>query len=136
MAQIRRPPSEIYAGAGSSSVWEGLDHTETSVEVALAEMNLGEISLRFQHALDHTLTTEQLREHAVHSVEAANGYIEWFYLHSHPHMILPDIPVPKSMPPEMDGDVEYVQLSGRLSRIRDHIYDVMSSDLVLRGSDA
>jgi len=61
-------------------------------------------------------------------------------------MILPDIPVPVPMPPDRevldvraaqeDGDVGYVQLSGRLSRIRDHIYAVMSSDLVPRGSEA
>jgi len=107
---------------------------------------LGEISLRFQHALDHTLTTEQLGERAVHGVEAADGYIEWFYLHSHPCMILPGILVLVLMPPEHEvlnaraaqevGDVGYVQLSGRLSRIRDHVHDVMSSDLVPRGSEA
>jgi len=45
------------------------------VQVASPETNLGEISLRFQHALDHTLTTEQLGERAVYGVEAANGYM-------------------------------------------------------------
>jgi len=70
------------------------------VQVAPPETNLGEISLCFQHALDHTRTTEQLGERAVHGVEAAYGYIEWFYLHSHPHMIIPDIPVPMPMPPK------------------------------------
>jgi len=121
MAQIRRLPSEIYAVAGSSS-------------------NLGEISLRLQHALDHTVTLKQLGERAFRGVEAADRYIEGFYLHSHPRMILPDISVPVSMPPEHevldaraaqeDGDVGYIHLSGRLSRIRDHVYVVMSSDLV------
>ena len=116
------------------------------VEVAPPTTNLGEISLRFQHALDHTLTPKQLGQHAVHGVEAADGYIEWFYLHFQPRMILLDIPVPVSKPPERevidaraaqeDGDVGYVQLSARLSRIRDHVYDVMSSDLVPRGSEA
>jgi len=116
------------------------------VQIASPETNLGEISLRFQHALDHTLIDEQLGERAVHGVEAADGYIEWFYLHSQPRMILLDIPVPVSIPPERevidaraaqeDGDVGYVQLSARLSRIRDHVYDVMSSDLVPRGSEA
>ena len=59
-------------------------------------------------------------------------------------MILPDIPVP--MPPERevfdaraaqeDGDVGYLQLSGRMSRIIDHVYVVMSSGLVPQGSEA
>jgi len=32
-----------------------------------------------------------------------------------------------------DGDLGYLQLSGRMSRIRDHIYVVMRSGLVLKG---
>jgi len=78
-------------------------------------------------------------------VEAVDGYIEWFYLHSHPRMILPDIQIPVPMPPERevldapaaqeDEDVGYLQLSGRMSRIRDHIYVVMSSGVVSRGSE-
>jgi hypothetical protein len=72
------------------------------VEVAPPETNLGEISLHFQHTLDHALTPEQLGQRAVHGVEVEDGYIEWFYLHSHPRMILPDIPVPVSMPPERE----------------------------------
>ena len=78
-------------------------------------------------------------------MEAVDGYIEWFYLHSHPRMILPDIQIPVSMPPERevldapaaqeDEDVGYLQLSGRMSRIRDHIYVVMSSGVVSRGSE-
>jgi len=101
---------------------------------------LGEISLRFQHALDHALTPEQLGQRTVHGVEAADRYIEWFYLHSHPRMILPDIPVPVPMPPERevldaraaqeDEDVGYLQLSGRMSRIRDHVYAMMSNGVV------
>jgi len=61
-------------------------------------------------------------------------------------MILSDILVPVSMPPERevldaratqeDGDVGYLQLNRRMSRIRDHDYVVMSSDLVPRGSEA
>jgi len=38
--------------------------------------NLGEITVRFQHALDYALTPEQLGHHAIHGVEAVNGYIE------------------------------------------------------------
>jgi hypothetical protein len=58
----------------------------------------------------------------------------------YPRMILPDIPVPVSMPPERevldaraaqkDEDVGYLRLSGRMSRIRDHVYVVMSGGLV------
>ena len=61
------------------------------VESAPLVTNLAEISLRFQYALDHALTLEQLGQRAVHGVEAVDGYIEWFYLHSHPRMLLPDI---------------------------------------------
>jgi hypothetical protein len=46
------------------------------VEVAPPETNLGEISLRFQRALDHTLTPEQLGQRVIHGVEATYGYIE------------------------------------------------------------
>ena len=106
---------------------------------------LTKISLRFQHALDHALPPEQLRHRAVHGVEAVDGYIELFYHHSHPRMILPDIPVPVSRPSEReildalvaqeDGEHGYLQLSGRISCIRDHVYVVMSSDVVSRGSE-
>jgi len=115
------------------------------VEVAPPDLNLGEISLHFLHAFDHTLTAEQLGQRAVHGVEAEDGYIECFYQVSHPRMILPDISVPVLRPPERevldalaaqeDGEHGYLQLSGRMSRIRDHVYDVMSRGLVPRGSD-
>ena len=78
-------------------------------------------------------------QRVVHGVEAAYGYIEWFSLHSHPHTSLPDIPILVSMPPERevldaraaqeDEDVGYLQLSGRMSRIRDHVYAVMSIEV-------
>jgi len=115
------------------------------VEVAPPDLKLGEISLRFQRAFDHVLTDEQLGQRATLGVEVADGYIEWFYLHSHPCMILPDLQVPVPRPPEReildaraaqeDGDVGYLQLSGRMSRIRDHIYVVMYSGVVPRGSE-
>ncbi|RHN40233.1 hypothetical protein MtrunA17_Chr8g0352541 [Medicago truncatula] len=94
-------------------------------------INLVEITNRFQHALDHTLTHEQLGHYAVHGVEAVKGYIEWFYHQSHPCMILPDMLVSMSRPPERevidvvaaqdDGEHGYIQLSGRLSCIREHV---------------
>jgi len=114
-------------------------------ESAPPMINLAEITNRFQHALDHALTPEQLGKHAVHGVEAAEGHIEWFYHHSHPCMILPDMPVPVSRPPKRevldslaaqeDGEHGYLQLSGRMSYIRDHVYVVMSSGVVSRGSE-
>jgi len=76
-----------------------------------------------------------LGQRVVHGVEVRDGYIEWFYLHYHPHMILPDIPAPVPMPPERevldaraaqeDEDVGYLQLS----------YVVMSSSVVPRESE-
>ncbi|AES89223.1 hypothetical protein MTR_4g071360 [Medicago truncatula] len=114
------------------------------VQSAPVDVNLAEITNRFQHALDYTLTPQELGEIAVHGVEAAEGYIEWFYQVSHPRMILPDMPVPIPRPPEHeildaraaqeDGDLAYLQLSGRISRIRDHIYVVMRSGLVSKGT--
>ena len=60
-------------------------------------------------------------------------------------MILPNMPVPVSRPPERevldalaaqeDGEHGYLQLSGKMTRIRDHVYDVMSRGLVPRGSE-
>jgi len=60
-------------------------------------------------------------------------------------MILPDMPVPVPRPPESkvldslaaqeDGEHGYLWLSGRMSRIRDHVYVVMSSGVVPRGSE-
>jgi hypothetical protein len=106
---------------------------------------LAEITNRFQRALDYTLTPQELGEIAVHGVEAADGYIEWFYYVSHPRMILPDMPVPVPRPPEReahdaraaqdDGDLAYLQLSGRMTRIKDHIYVVMRSGLVPKGTE-
>jgi hypothetical protein len=104
-----------------------------------------EITNRFQHALDYALTPQMLGATAVHYVQAVDGYIDWFYRHSHPCMILPDMPVSVSRPPERevldaraaqeDGDLAYLQLSGKMSRIRDHIYDVMRSGLVSKGTE-
>jgi hypothetical protein len=99
-----------------------------------------DITNRFQRALDYSLTPQELGETAVHGVEVADGYIEWFYQVSHPCMILPDMPVPVPRPPERelldartaqdDGDLAYLQLSGRMTHIKDHIYAVMRSGLV------
>ena len=115
------------------------------VQSAPPDLNLAEISNRFRRSLDYALTPEQLGQHAVHDVEAAEGYIEWFYRVSHPCMVLPDMPVPVSRPLERevldaqaaqeDGEVRYLQLSGRKSRIRDHVYVVMSSGVVPRASE-
>jgi len=114
-------------------------------ESAPPVINLAEITNRFQHALDHALTSEQLGHHAFHGVEAVDGYIEWFYNQSHPRMILPDMLVPVLRPPnrevidvraaQEDGEHGYLQLSGRMSRIKNHVYVVMSSGLVPRGSE-
>ena len=107
---------------------------------------LGEITLRFQRALDYALTPQQLGHPAVYGVEAAEEYIHWFYDVSHPRMILPDMEVSVPRPLEReaideiaaqeDGDHGHLELSGRLSRIRDHEYVVMSSGEVQQGSEA
>ena len=83
--------------------------------------------------------------YAVHGVEAVDGYIEWFYHWSHPRMILLDILVlvPRPLEHEVidalaaqeDGEHGYLQFSGTLGRIRDHVYVVMSNGLVSRGSE-
>jgi len=72
------------------------------VQSAPLDLNLEEISNRFRCALDYALTPEQLGHHAVHDVEAAEGYIEWFYRVSHPRMVLPDMLVPVPRPPERE----------------------------------
>jgi len=71
-------------------------------ESAPPMINLVEITHRFQHALDYALTPEQLGHYAIHGVEAVKGYIEWFYHHCHPCMILPDMLVPVPRPPERE----------------------------------
>jgi len=109
------------------------------------DINLAEISNRFRRALDYALTPKQLGQRAVYDVEATEGYIKWFYQVSHPRMVLHDMPVPVSRPLERevldaqtaqeDGEAGYLQLSERMSRIRDHVYVVMSSGVVPRGSE-
>jgi hypothetical protein len=59
-------------------------------------------------------------------------------------MILPEMPILVPRPPERevldafaaqeDGEHGYSQLSGRMNRIRDHLYVVMSSGCVERGA--
>jgi len=108
-------------------------------------INLAEITNRFQHAFDHALTPEQLGHYTVHGVEVVEGYIEWFYHRSHPRMILHDMLESVPRPPErevidavvaqVDGEHGYLELSERLSRIRDHVYVVMSSGVVPRASE-
>jgi len=115
------------------------------VESAPIDVNLAEITNRFRRALDYALTPQKLGETAIHYVEAVDGYMEWFYRHSHPRMVLPDMPVLVSRPPERevldaraaqeDGDLAYLQFNGRMSRIRDHIYVVMRSGLVPKGTE-
>jgi len=115
------------------------------VESAPTGVNYAEITNRFRRALDYVLTPRELGETAIHYVEAVDGYIDWFYRHSHLRMILSDMPVLVPRPPERevldaraaqdDGDLGYLQLSGRMSRIRDHIYVVMRSGLVLKGTE-
>ena len=115
------------------------------VQSAPVDINLAEISNRFRRTLDYALTPEQLGQRAIHDVEAAEGCIKWFYQVSHPRMVLPDMSVPVPRPPERevldaqaahkDGEVGYLQLSGRMSRIRDHVYVVISSGMVPRGSE-
>ena len=97
------------------------------VESAPPDVNLTEITNRFRRALDYALTPQQLGERAVHDVEAVDGYIDWFYRHSHPRMVLLDMSVSVPRPSERevldaraaqeDGDLGYLQLSGRMSRI-------------------
>ena len=82
----------------------------------------------------------------MYGLEASEGYIHGFYDVSHPCMILPDMEVPVPSPPEReaideiaaqeDGEHGYLELSGRLDRIRDHVYAVMSSGEVQQRSEA
>ena len=94
------------------------------LESAPPKQTLGEITLRFQRALDYALTTQQLGHRALYGVEALEGYIHWFYDVSHPRMILPDMEVLVPRPPEReaideiaaheDGDHGYLELRVRL----------------------
>jgi hypothetical protein len=73
-------------------------------------------------------------------VEADLGYNIWFYLISHPRMILPNQDVQIPRPPEHealdeiaaeeDGEQGYLDLAERFGHIIDHIYVVMSSGLI------
>ena len=66
------------------------------------DVNLAEITNRFRTALDYVLTPQQLGERAVHDVDAVDGYIDWFYRHSHPRMVLLDMPIQVPRPPERE----------------------------------
>jgi len=109
-------------------------------ESAPPEETLGDITLCYQRALAYALTPQQLGHLAVHVVEAAEGCIQWYYNVSHPYMILPDMEVPVPRPPERevideitaqeDEEHGFLELSGRLDCIRDHVYVVMSSSEV------
>jgi len=72
------------------------------VESAPVDVNLAEITNRFRTALDYVLTPQQLGERAVHDVDAVDGYIDWFYRHSHPRMVLLDMPIQVPRPPERE----------------------------------
>ena len=117
-------------------------YTRHPVESAPPDVNLAEITNCFRRVLDYALTPQQLGERAVHNVEAVDGYIDWFYRHSHPHMVLLEMPVPVPLEREVldaraaqeDEDLGCLQHSRRMSRIRDHIYVVMRSGLVLKGT--
>lgn len=72
------------------------------VESASPDVNLAGITNRFRRALDYALTPQQLGEPAVHYVEAIDGYIDWFYRHSHPRIVLHDMLVLVSRPLERE----------------------------------
>jgi len=72
------------------------------VESVPPDVNLAEITNRFRRALDYALTPQQLEERAVHDMVAVDGYIDWFYCHSHPRMVLLDMLVPVPRPPERE----------------------------------
>ena len=79
-------------------------------------------------------------------MEAAEGYIQWYYDVSRPRMIHSDMEVSVSRPLEWetineiaaqeDGEHGFLELGGRLGHIRDLVYDVMPSGEVQRGSEA
>jgi hypothetical protein len=68
---------------------------------APVEMTLGEISYRYAHHLDHVLRA--LGQPAIQGVEASSGCIRWFYIVSHPQMILPNHEVQVSRPLEQEA---------------------------------
>ena len=94
-----------------------------------------DITYRFEQFLDHALTPQYLDNCAPHGMEAEDGYIRWFYRVSHPLMILPPEDVQVLRPPEQealdeiaaekDRYQEYLELSGTLTHIRDHVYVVV-----------
>jgi len=89
------------------------------------------------------LSPQDLGLPARHGVETNQGYIRWFYSISHPHIILLDEDVHVPRPPkqealdeidvEQDGEKGYLDLAGRLGRIRDCVYVVMVSVVVEQG---
>jgi hypothetical protein len=110
-------------------------------ESAPPQETLVDITYRFQHYLAHALTPQQLGHRALQGVEAEEGYIKWFYTVSNPRMILPNHEVLVPKPPEQEAldeiDVEedeehgFLEFGERLGRIRDHVYYVKSSGVVL-----
>ena len=73
------------------------------------------------------------------------GCIILYYNISHPRMILSveDVQVPRPLEREAldeivaedDGEHGFLELGGRLGRIRNHVYVVMSSGMVPQGSE-
>ena len=111
---------------------------------APVEMTLSEISYHYAHDVDHVLRDPELGQPSIRGVEVSAGYIRYFYQVSHPRMILPNQEVHVSRPPEQealdeiaveeDGDQGYLELSRTLTRIRNHVYVVMSSGVIAQGS--
>ena len=132
MALIQYPKGDISSRVDAPPIWIHIDRPRHPHESALVQMTLGHINYRYAHHLDHVLIAQQLGHPARQGVETDQGYIRWFYLISHPHMILSDedIQVPKpieqkafdEIAAEKDGEEGYLYLAGRLGCIINHVY--------------
>lgn len=81
--------------------------------------------------------------HPLTGVEEARGYTRKTYTTSHPHLITlyEDVPIPRQVEQEalheiiveQEGEHGFLELTGRLGRIRDHVLSIVDSGVVERG---
>lgn len=72
--------------------------------------------------------------------ETSQGYIWWFYSISHPNKVVhvprpPEKEALDEIAAEQEEKHDYLDLAGMLGSIKDHVYSVMVSGVVVQGID-
>ena len=129
-----------FPGMGSKDAWAGYQENQYPRAMLFKPLSgLGTPYNYINHLDALDLTRVIMAPYGEHrearQFEWVNLYSGWLRYGDRMVRYLPKREVLDAQAAQEDGEVGYLELSGRMSRIRDHVYDVMSSSVVPRGSE-